>query len=266
MLSELERLAAMVADPVRIREIGADQWPLAMIACGLMSSNAPERLAHNLQVYSLFVSKVNPAERQKALSQLARFITARKGDGWRALLPFAVAEPEAFISSTAALHVATLAQPSPETKLYGVAALVDNLMFNSDCNPAVLSAVLGLSDMRCLPLLEPLFSLPEDRLCRLIAGHSFSGNHLSYQWMLSLLKAHPMLHEQVTHALAAMAHNNEIVLDVVLPIPTWAYTQPTPQPLHGWSLPEYLARMLPVLSQHLSQQQLQLLRSAFASV
>ena len=33
MLSELERLAAMVLDPVRIHEIGTDQWPLAMIAC-----------------------------------------------------------------------------------------------------------------------------------------------------------------------------------------------------------------------------------------
>ena len=27
MLSELERLAAMVQDPARVQEIGADEWP-----------------------------------------------------------------------------------------------------------------------------------------------------------------------------------------------------------------------------------------------
>ena len=43
-LSELERLAAMAHDPVRVHEIGADQWPLTMMACGLMASNDEEKL------------------------------------------------------------------------------------------------------------------------------------------------------------------------------------------------------------------------------
>ena len=79
MLSELERLAAMVLDPVRIHEIGEDQWPLAMMACGLVTGNDPERLPDNLKAYSIFMQKVTPATRGNTLKQLVRFITQRKG-------------------------------------------------------------------------------------------------------------------------------------------------------------------------------------------
>lgn len=38
-LSEIKRLAALVTDPSRREEIGSDQWPLAMIAYGLVTCN-----------------------------------------------------------------------------------------------------------------------------------------------------------------------------------------------------------------------------------
>ncbi|MBR5331232.1 MAG: hypothetical protein IKV13_07045 [Akkermansia sp.] len=264
MLSELERLAAMVVDPVRIHEIGADQWPLAMIACGLMTGNDPARLQDNINAYEIFCRKVTPSARGAALKQLVRFITQRKGEGWRAFIPFAICEPEALISSAAAMQLATLAQPSATQKLHGVEALVEILMRLPQCNPAALSALLGLSDMRVLPLLEKLCNLTDERLQPLLESITPSGNHLSYQWVLSVLSAHPALAPAVTDLLERMAATAPTVLDLVLPIPTWSFEKPTPQPLHGWTRPEYLARMLPILKQHLSESQLARLSSAFA--
>lgn len=264
MLSELERLAAMVLDPVRVHEIGVDQWPLAMIACGLVTGNDPDRVPDTLKAYELFVQKVAPAARASALNQLVRFITQRKGDSWRAFIPFAIAEPEPLISNSAAMQLALLAQPTPQNKLSGVETLVDMLIALPQANPAALSAILGLSDLRALPFLEKLYTLSQERLSGLILAQPLPGNHLSYQWMLRLLIAHPQLASAVEQALVGMASTASSVLDVVLPIPTWAYESPTPQPLHGWTLPEYYARMLPTLQQHCSPDQLARIRAAFS--
>jgi hypothetical protein len=62
-LSELERLAAMAHDPVRVLEIGADQWPLTMMACGLMASNDEEKLEENFDIYDIFASRTTVAAR-----------------------------------------------------------------------------------------------------------------------------------------------------------------------------------------------------------
>ena len=264
MLSELERLAAMVVDPVRIHEIGVDQWPLAMIACGLVTGNDPARLQDNITAYEIFRQKVTPAARSAALKQLVRFITQRKGEGWRAFIPFALCEPEALISSAAAMQLATLAQPSATQKLHGVETLVDLLVRLPQSNPAALSALLGLSDMRALPLLEKLTALSAERLQPMLAAISPPGNHLSYQWALRVLETQPTLAEDITALLERMAASAPTVLDLVLPIPTWAFEKPTPQPLHGWARPEYLARMLPVLKKHLSEPQQARLSAAFA--
>ena len=265
MLSELERLAAMVLDPVRIHEIGEEQWPLAMMACGLVTGNDPERLPDNLKAYSIFMQKVTPAARGNTLKQLVRFITQRKGEGWRAFIPYAITEPEALISSAATMQLLTLAQPSATEKLYGVETLVDLLIRYDDANTAAFSAMLGMSDMRVLPFLQKLNTLPQERLERLLDCCSPQGNHLSYQWALSLLEARPELSAPICTLLERMAATADTVLDLVLPIPTWAYEKPTPQPLHGWTRPEYFARMLPVLSKHLSEQQLASLQRAFAA-
>jgi len=265
MLSELERLAAMVQDPVRIHEIGVDEWPLAIIACGLVTGNDPSRLQENIHAYEIFQQKVTPASRGSALKQLVRFITQRKGEGWRAFIPFAVCEQEALISSAAAIQLATLAQPSDSEKLAGIESLVDLIISYPQTNPAVLSGLLGLSDMRALPLLQKLCALPEDRLQKLLAAITPPGNHLSYQWVLRVLENHPSLAQDVTSLLGRMASTASTVLDLVLPIPTWAFENPTPQPLHGWSRPEYLARMLPVLKLHLTEAQLSGLSAVFVA-
>ncbi len=265
MLSELERLAAMVQDPARVQEIGADEWPLAMIACGLVTSNDPDRLQDNIAAYSIFVSRVSPEGRKGSLAQLVRFVTARKGDGWRALLPYALAEPEPVLSRTAAMQIATLAQPAPGTddKLTGIVELGRLLRARRDVPAAVLEALLGLSDMRVLPVLEALYELPIDRLEELISTITPSGNHLSFSWVQGALAAHPSLAVAVTALLERMAAATTVVIDLVLPIPTWAYAKPAPQPLHGWTPAEYFARMLPVLSKHLSPEQISALRCAF---
>lgn len=265
MLSELERLAAMVLDPVRIHEVGTDQWPLAMLACGLVTGNDPDRLQDNLRVYSVFMQKVQPATRKSALTQLSRFITQRKGEGWRAFIPYAVAETDALISSTAALQLVTLAQPSTTEKFTGLSTLVKLYRELPGANPAALSAVLGLSDMRLLPLLQLLYELPEEQFADLLAATCAPGNHLSYSWVLGALEAHPAMAETATLVLERMAAAADTVMDLVLPIPTWQFAKPTPQPLHGWTRPEYLARMLPVLNKHLSAEQLARLQAAFAA-
>lgn len=265
MLSELERLAAMVRDPVRVHEIGTEEWPLAMIACGLVTCNDPERLQENLDAYAIFVSKTNAAARKGSLAQLVKFITARKGDGWRALLPYTLAEPEAALSRAAAMQLATLAQPGSKEQLTGVVELARLLVLRDDAPPAALEALLSLSDLRVLPHIAKLSSLPVERLQRLIAALNPAGNHLSYTWALEMLSARPELAEPVTALLERMAAVTTAVIDLVLPIPTWAYAKPTPQPLHGWNRAEYFPRMLPVLSQHLSQEQISRLRSAFGA-
>ena len=265
MLSELERLAAMVQDPVRIHEIGEAEWPLAMIACGLVTGNDPARLQDNIRAYEIFQQKATPASRGGALKQLVRFISQRKGEGWRAFIPFAICESEALISSAAAIQLATLAQPAPTEKLAGIEALVDLYMRLPQSNPAVISGLLGLSDMRALPLLNKLCALPTERMQNLLSNITPPANHLSYQWALAVLEAYPSLSAEIASLLERMAVTADTVLDLVLPIPTWSFERPTPQPLHGWTRPEYLARMLPVLKKHLSDSQLAALSSAFAA-
>lgn len=265
MLSELERLAAMVQDPARVQEIGADEWPLAMIACGLVTCNDPARLPENMAAYDIFCRKTPLAGRKNSLAQLVRFLTSRKGDGWRALLPYALAEPEPALSRTAAMQLATLAQPGAEDKLTGVAELARRLTAQPHPSAPVLEALLSLSDMRVLPWLAPLCSLPVETLGSLLERLNPAGNHLSYSWVLQLLAAQPALAEQVTALLERMAAATSVVIDLVLPIPTWAYEKPAPQPLHGWSRSEYFPRMLPVLSVHLNEAQISRLRTAFGA-
>lgn len=265
MLSELERLAAMVQDPARVQEIGADEWPLAMIACGLVTCNDPDRLQENLDAYAIFASKVAPAGRKASLAQLVRFITARKGDGWRALLPYTLAEPEPVLSRAAAMQLATLAQPGEAEKLTGVAELARLLARRADTPATVLEALLSLSDLRVQPMLEPLYSQAPERLASLLVAMTPAPNHLSFTWILGALDAQPELAEQVVALLERMAPAATAVIDLVMPIPTWAYTKPAPQPLHGWTRAEYFPRMLPVLSRHLSEAQISRLKAAFGA-
>ncbi len=265
MLSELERLAAMVQDPVRVQEIGADQWPLAMMACGLMTCNDPSRLPDNLIAYRIFARKTPAASRKASLAQLARFITARKGEGWRALLPYALAEPEAAIARKAAMHVLTLAQPTDTEPLRGVTELVALLREQEPAPVVLLDALLSLSDMRVLPLLSPLNDLMASDLAKLLAALNTTANRLSCTWLCTLPGLHAELAQPVTEALCRIAAGASVIIDLTLPMPSWAFQNPAPQPLHGWTPAEYFARMKPELESTLSPSQLDDVQAAFGA-
>lgn len=262
-LSELERLAAMAHDPVRVHEIGTDQWPLTMMACGLMASNDEEKLEENFDIYDIFASKTSVAARKSSLIQLSRFITGRKGEGWKSLIPYATNEPDEALSRKAATYVVTLAQPGPTEQLAGVQELVNRLVRDEFTPTTLLDAVLSLADMRVLPLLQPLFELPDERMEELLDTLETTPNRLSCTFVLRALEAYPSLVQEAADALCRMAPLSPVVLDLALPIPTWAFEKPTPQPLHGWTPAEYFARMLPELQPALDADQLQEVRSAF---
>lgn len=265
-LSELERLAAMAHDPVRVHEIGADQWPLAMMACGLMASNDEEKQEENLGIYSIFVTKTTPAARKGSLVQLSRFISARRGEGWKSLLPYALEETDSALSRRAAILIATLAQPSPSQQLAGVEEIARQLYREeSDAPVTMLEAVLSLSDMRVLPILEPLLMISSDRLSDWLQELNVPANRLACTWLLNVLAAHPDLADDVAAALCRMAPLSQVIIDLALPVPTWAFEKPTPEPLHGWSRPEYFARMLPELEPVLSADLLQQVRTAWSA-
>lgn len=260
-LSELERLAAMAHDPVRIHEIGADQWPLAMMACCMMASNDEEKQEENVGIYGTFAEKTSVAARRSSQTQLCRFIAGRKGEGWKSLLPYATEEPERALARKAALQIIMLAQPDPEEKLAGCVELVKRLL---DHGPtALLDALLSTADMRVLPLLQPLLSLSEVRLSFLAESLDCTPNRLSCTWLLQVLAAYPSLAEEVTEALCTMAPKAPVIMDLVLPIPTWAFTKTAPQPLHGWTPAEYADRMREDLRPYLSEEQMERIRTAY---
>ncbi len=264
-LSELERLAAMVQDPVRVHEIGADQWPMAMMAFGLLTSNDPSRLPEVAEAYGIFVSKTSPADRKSSLTMLRHFISARKGEGWRALLPYALCEPEAALARKSGLFVAALAKPEDSEAFPGVAALVHLLATHPDAPAALLESVLGLSDMRFLPYAEKLYSADEMRLRSLLCSGVLTPNRLSCTWLSGLLEHHPALAEPVTAQLVMMPRCGDAVLDIIVPIPSWAFEKPAAQPLHGWTLSEYFPRMAEALRPYLSPQQMDAVKAAFGA-
>lgn len=264
-LSELERLAAMAHDPVRVHEIGADQWPLTMMACGLMASNDEEKLEENFDIYDIFAAKTTVAARKSSLIQLSRFITGRKGEGWKSMIPYATNEPDADLSRKAATYVLTLAQPGPVEHLAGVQELVHRLVHDETMPTTVLDAVLSLADMRVQPLLQPIYELAAERMEELLAGVVTTPNRLSCAFFLHVLELYPSLSEAVAEALCRIAPLSPVILDVALPIPAWAFEKPTPQPLHGWTSAEYFQRMLPELKPHLTAELLQRVRTAYGA-
>lgn len=261
MLSEMERLAAMAQDPARRLQMGPAEWPMAMMAFSLLVSNDPSRLDEVLEIYPLFREKTSAAERVKSLALLEAFIRQRKGEGWRAMLGYALGDEPA-VSLRAAKLVTLMAKPEEGERFTGVRELVRLLMQRSDAPKTLLSAVLDLADLRVEPLLEPLFGMDGERLAKLLPAAM--ANRLSCNWTLSLLEKRPELAELVTASLCAMGSTPE-VLDVAMPIPTWSFSSPKCQPLHGWTAPEYFARMLPSLSGRLSEEQLGRVRSAWGA-
>ena len=197
-LSEIKRLAALVTDPSRREEIGSDQWPLAMIAYGLVTCNETGREEEGVTIYNMFQSRCAPDARRKCALQLAAFIRQRKGDGWRALLPFAMADEAPDIRRQSAFLIYTLAAPQPEERFPGIAGLA-NVICASPCPgqasmaPA-LDALMSLGDMRFAPYLSFISkNLPPGRLADLLAETEAIPTDLGCGWLLDILDEHPEL-------------------------------------------------------------------------
>lgn len=261
-LSEIKRLAALVMNPSRRDEIGPDQWPLAMIAYGLVTCNETGREEEGVTIYNIFQSCCAADARRKCALQLAAFIRQRKGDGWKSLLPFAMTDTVPDIRRQAAFLICTLAAPKPEERFPGIAGLADiicaePLPGQADMAPA-LDALMSLGDLRVAPYLASISKkLSPARLEALLAGTEAIPTDPGCGWLLDILDEHPELSPAIAGALAAMPARAADVLDVVVPIPSWQFTNSAVQPLHSWSIPEYGLRMKERLSKRLSPEEME---------
>ena len=265
-LSELQRMVLRAQDPARRASLTAPEWQVAIIGYALQLCEEPDfPTADSLAVYAAFAACVPEKERALVLVRMGQFITVRRGAGWRALLLFVQGEAAARLElcSRAAGMALTLAQPTEDTRFAGAAALVDMVM-QGQAPAAALSAILGVADQRMLPLLQPLLTLPPERMEALLAGLRCRLNSLSAEWLLRVLESAPSLGQAVTDALARAAAGVDTVEDVVYPIPVWDYADPKPQALHGWTRAEYLPRLRARLLPHLTPEQWAALEGVFA--
>lgn len=262
-LSQLQRLALQIKEPSRRQKLDASTWPLAMLAYALEMSEDPALLGEqSREVYAAFAAHVAPTARKSSLAQLGQFVSSRRGMGWRALLLYAVGEAdEPELSARAATLALTLAPSGEEERFVGAAAVVQLVAQAPSAPPAILSALLDISDLRLLPLLDPLYSVSQAHAETLLVGLHGTLNSLSSAFLLQLLEAQPSLAASITATLMRLAEHTPLVADLVYPMPTWAFAQPAPQPLHAWTLPEYMERMRPRLAPHLSPEQLRSLEN-----
>ena len=265
-LPRLQRLVARLQEPTLRRNLPAEEWPTALVAYALHMSEDPATLLgdEGLAVYADFASATPLPGRESALGHLAAFVSRSRGAGWRALLLCAMGEQGCpTLCARATTLAITLAPPVQSGPLAGAEAVVQ-LLAQDSAPPAMLGALLSLPELRLLPALQPLRQLPLLRLRTLLSQLSGTLNSLSSACLLQLLESHPAhLAEDIAAALARLATHTPLVADIALPLPTWAFESPTPQPLHAWSLPEFFPRILPRLQPHLSAQQLSSLRAAF---
>lgn len=259
-LSEMKRLAALVRNSSRREEIGIDQWPLAMIAYGLLTCNDQSRTDEVCEVYACFEARCDVEKRRQCLQQLALFIRQRKGDGWRALLPFALGDSSPSIQRLAAYLVLTLALPSQDERFAGCVALLEGMRAYGHCPDRatpILEALLSLSDLRFAPymaMVEEVFST--EQLAIALASLSVAPSDFSCKWLIELLQRMPSLAPQVSAVLERMPGHAPLVMDVIVPVPSWSFKNADVQPLHAWTLPEYFLRMKSSLSALLDESSL----------
>jgi len=72
---------------------------------------------------------------------------------------------------------------------------------------------------------------------------------------LLLLPLCPVYGLGMAAVLAGMPSRAGEVLDVVVPVPSWQFTNSAVQPLHSWSIPEYRLRMEERLSRYLAPEE-----------
>lgn len=267
-LSELKRLAVLVMDDSRRSEIGADQWPLAMVAYGLVTCNDDSRVAEGIEVYKTFSDFCAPDVRSRCILQLAEFIRQRQGNGWRALLPFALADDEPHNRRQAAFLIGTLAAPVEGNPYAGFDALARLVcqppLPGQQHNAPLLDALLGTADQRFTPLADYIREhLSAPKLATLLESSSMQPNALSCEWLLNTLATHPELSSAITKVLVDSAGRADEILDVIVPIPSWLFKDASVQSLHGWTRPEYFERMKGRLSQLLNEQELEQVHEAW---
>lgn len=254
----LQQLVSLAKDPVRRMDISVDLWPQAMIGYALSMSEDPMLPEEGQGVYADYVKCVGAGARARALSTLKNFIHSNRGKGWQTLILYALCEDklgDAALCREAARLLVLNAIPTPESPFRGVDAVVELLSGYEWTSSSMLGVVLGLGDMRLLPRLKPLFSLPGHRLVQLINGLDTVMTSLCSEWLLQLLEHAP---DKVADAVADFferkAAETSLVPDVVMPMPTWAFERAVPEPLHVWERSEYFARVQARLRNHLSPQ------------
>ena len=250
-LSGLRLLLSRLTDPLRRTDFSPEEWNAAISAWSLELAGADSFPPEWSDIYAEYSRSVAQDSRALTLSRLAAFVSSRRGNGWQSLLLFLRGESSCpSLAARAAFLVATLAPSDTEQKFRGVDP------------PAALNGILATADRRLLPLLTPLHRLPTPRLSSLLLALEGSLNSLSSDWLLPLA-AHPDLTEPLTRALLRLAASTPLVADLVYPIPSWSFKNPSPQPLHAWSLPDFFPRILPHFSGHLSDSQILRLKEAF---
>lgn len=262
-LSGLRLLLSRLTDPLRRADFSPEEWNAAISAWSLELAGADSFPPEWSDIYAEYSRSVAQDSRALTLSRLAAFVSSRHGNGWQSLLLFLRGESSCpSLAARAAFLVATLAPSDTEQKFCGVDAVVRLLMDKESTPPAALNGILATADRRLLPLLTPLHRLPTPRLSSLLLALEGSLNSLSSDWLLPLA-AHPDLTEPLTRALLRLAASTPLVADLVYPIPSWSFKNPSPQPLHAWSLPDFFPRILPQLSGLLSDSQILRLKEAF---
>lgn len=119
-----------------------------------------------------------------------------------------------------------------------------------------LDALMSLGDMRFAPYLSFISkNLPPGRLADLLAETEAIPTDLGCGWLLDILDEHPELTSTIAAVLAGMPSRAGEVLDVVVPVPSWQFTNSAVQPLHSWSIPEYRLRMEERLSRYLAPEE-----------
>ncbi len=248
-LTGVSRLISRLRDYHQRDLLSPDEWCIGMLAFALAEAEQKDLPGDEFPpLYAHFARQVPPDMRLKSLARLASFVVQRRGEGWRALLLYAVGEPLPAVSARAASLAVSLAPPVGDIRFAGLREAVRLLSSGKVESKAgdVLSGLFSPADLRLLPDLLPLHTLPPERLSTTLRSLHGKLNSLSAAWLLPLAPVSP-LQEDLTLAFEHLAASTDVVADLVYPMPTWNFASPSPQPLHAWSRPEFFARIRPQL-------------------
>ncbi len=257
-LSELERLAELTRIPHLLPQIGAEEWPLAMLACSLHHGTEEQMAAHVRLVYRSFQQHADLKQRAQSLAVLSNFLSKQQGRAWRALLAYALEDEQPVIRRQAAYLIATLAPEEegsrePATRSLGLSTLRDCLLGEPHAPTSLLEALLNLADRRLASLLDSLTQqLPHATMQQHLEQLHALPSQLYFDWLISLLShaSDQDSRQRISQCFIRSIQGHDEVIDLVTPLPSWKFRQAQPQPLHQWTRHEYFERMRHALSPH----------------